>query len=86
MYQEVGEYEKAKQDYEKGLAMTKQIGDRNAEASLYRNLGNLFLFESITRQNNISRKQLPSVKKLVLGKKKKLKELRHGLCILKNLA
>ena len=42
MFQSVGKYEKARQHLEKSLAIQKEIGDRNGEASSYANLGAVF--------------------------------------------
>ena len=39
MYQSVGEYEKTRDHLEKSLAIKKEIGDRNGEATSYGNLG-----------------------------------------------
>ena len=42
MFDSLGEYQKAKEYYEKALAITKEIGDREGEAPIYGNLGVAF--------------------------------------------
>ena len=42
MYGSVGEYEKAREHFEKSLAIHKEIGDRNGEATCYTNLGTVY--------------------------------------------
>ena len=43
MYLSVGEYEKAREHLEKSLAIKKEIGDRNGEATSHGKLGNVYL-------------------------------------------
>ena len=38
----LGQYDKAKEYLEKGLAVTMQIGDKKGEANSYENLGTVF--------------------------------------------
>ena len=42
VYRSVGEYEKAREHLEKSLAIQKEIGDRNGEATSYANLGAVY--------------------------------------------
>ena len=42
VYQSVGEYEKAREHLDKSLVITKEIGDRNGEATCYSNLGTVY--------------------------------------------
>ena len=42
MFQFLGEYQKAKEYYEKALAIAIEIGDRNGEGTRYGNLGVVF--------------------------------------------
>ena len=42
MFYSLGEYKKAKEYYEKALAITMEIGDREGEGAAYGNLGNVF--------------------------------------------
>ena len=39
LYQRQGKYQKAKEHFMKALSITKEIGDKNGEASSYGNLG-----------------------------------------------
>ena len=39
---ELGEYEKAREHYEKSLSINKEIGDRNGESDCYANLGSVY--------------------------------------------
>ena len=43
VFESIGEYDKAKQYFKKGLVISKEIGDRAGEAADYFNLGALFL-------------------------------------------
>ena len=42
MYGSVGEYDKARENLEKSLAIRKEIGDRKGEASCYGDLGTVY--------------------------------------------
>ena len=42
MFQSLGEYVKAEQYLQKGIGITKEIGDKQGEASSYGNLGAVF--------------------------------------------
>ena len=42
LYQRQGKYQKAKEHFMKALSITKEIGDKNGEASSYGNLGTVF--------------------------------------------
>ena len=43
MFKRLGEYDKAKEYLEKTLVIKKGIGDKRGEASLYGNLGTVFI-------------------------------------------
>ena len=56
----LGEYQKAKECYEKALAIAKEIGDRKKEEITNANLGAVFHSAAeIRRLWNIARKHLP---------------------------
>ena len=42
MYRNIGKYEKARAYLEKSVALQKETGDRNGEASSYANLGTVY--------------------------------------------
>ena len=44
MYQSLGEYGKAEEYQKKALVITKEIGDREGEATCYGNLGTVHTF------------------------------------------
>ena len=70
MFQTVGEYEKAREHLEKSLAIQKEIGNRNGEASSYANLG--IVYQSVGKYEKARE---PLEKSLAIQKKKLEREM-----------
>ena len=73
MFESLGEYDKAKENLEKALAMTIDIGDKKGVGRCYGNLGTVFKsLGEYDEAKNTLRKHLSSKEKLVTDKEKQV--------------
>ena len=71
MYQSLGEYGKAEENQRKALVITKEIGDKEGEATCYGNLGTVHhSLGEYGKAEEYQRKHFSSEKKLVTEKEK----------------